>query len=161
MLQRSAGAVGALDVGYNQSVEEVLAAKPKVLLLLGADAGRVTRENVPKDCTVIYLGHHGDAGATIADIVLPGSAYTEKRATYVNAEGRSQQTLPAVSPPGMAREDWKIVRAISEINTYPLPYDTIDELRDRIERIAPHLTNYGRRERSSFEEVNSVISTRL
>lgn len=55
-------------------------------------------------------GHHGDAGASIADVVLPGAAYTEKRATYVNAEGRAQQTLVAVTPPGKAREDWKIIR---------------------------------------------------
>lgn len=55
-------------------------------------------------------GHHGDLGASVADIVLPGAAYTEKRATYVNAEGRAQQTLPAVTPPGKAREDWKIIR---------------------------------------------------
>lgn len=62
-----------------------------------------------------YLGHHGDAGAAIADIVLPGAAYTEKQATYVNTEGRAQQTLMAVQPPGMARSDWKIIRAISEV----------------------------------------------
>lgn len=63
-----------------------------------------------------YLGHHGDAGAAIADIVLPGAAYTEKQATYVNTEGRAQQTLMAVQPPGMARSDWKIIRAISEVH---------------------------------------------
>lgn len=61
------------------------------------------------------IGHHGDAGAAIADAVLPGAAYTEKQATYVNAEGRAQQTLVAVSPPGLAREDWKILRALSEV----------------------------------------------
>lgn len=64
---------------------------------------------------ILYLGHHGDAGAAIADIVLPGAAYTEKQATYVNTEGRAQQTLMAVQPPGMARSDWKIIRAISEV----------------------------------------------
>lgn len=61
------------------------------------------------------IGHHGDAGAAIADAVLPGAAYTEKQGTYVNAEGRAQQTLVAVSPPGLAREDWKIIRALSEV----------------------------------------------
>lgn len=70
---------------------------------------------MPKDCFVVYIGHHGDAGATIADAVLPGAAYTEKQATYVNTEGRSQQTLCAVNPPGLAREDWKIIRALSEV----------------------------------------------
>lgn len=116
----------------------------------------MTRENIPKDCTVIYLGHHGDTGATIADIVLPGAAYTEKQGTYVNAEGRAQQTLPAVTAPGMAREDWKIVRAVSEVIGYPLPYDTLDEVRERIEKIGPHLTNYGKREGSSLQQLNSV-----
>jgi len=65
-----------------------------------------------------HIGHHGDAGAAIADIVLPGAAYTEKQATYVNTEGRAQQTLMAVQPPGMARSDWKIIRAISEVRFY-------------------------------------------
>jgi NADH dehydrogenase (ubiquinone) Fe-S protein 1 len=64
----------------------------------------------------IKLGHHGDKGAEIADAVLPGAAYTEKQATYVNTEGRAQQTTSAVNPPGMAREDWKIIRALSEVH---------------------------------------------
>lgn len=59
------------------------------------------------------LGHHGDKGAEMADIVLPGAAYTEKQGTYVNAEGRAQQTFVAVTPPGKAREDWKILRYFS------------------------------------------------
>ena len=61
------------------------------------------------------LGHHGDRGVYLADAILPGAAYTEKNATYVNTEGRSQQTRVAVTPPGMAREDWKIIRALSEV----------------------------------------------
>lgn len=60
-------------------------------------------------------GHHGDKGAMMADVILPGAAYTEKNATYVNTEGRAQQTQLAVTPPGMAREDWKIIRALSEV----------------------------------------------
>ena len=66
----------------------------------------------------LSAGHHGDAGAAGADIVLPGAAYTEKQATYVNTEGRAQQTLTAVTPPGLAREDWKIVRALSEVRRW-------------------------------------------
>lgn len=61
-------------------------------------------------------GHHGDVGAPMADIILPGAAYTEKCSTYVNTEGRAQQTKVAVTSPGMAREDWRIIRAISEVN---------------------------------------------
>jgi hypothetical protein len=63
----------------------------------------------------LLKGHHGDASAEFADVVLPGAAYTEKQATYVNMEGRAQQTVPALTPPGMARVDWKIIRAISEV----------------------------------------------
>lgn len=63
----------------------------------------------------LFTGHHGDVGAPIADVILPGAAYTEKSATYVNTEGRAQQTKVAVTPPGLAREDWKIIRALSEV----------------------------------------------
>lgn len=63
----------------------------------------------------MYIGHHGDVGAPMADVILPGAAYTEKAATYVNTEGRAQQTRVAVTPPGMAREDWRIIRAVSEV----------------------------------------------
>lgn len=91
----------------------------------------------------LFPGHHGDHGASIADAVLPGAAYTEKQATYVNTEGRAQQTLVAVSPPGRAREDWKIIRALSEIVGRKLPYDNLNEIRDRLEQVAPHLTRYG------------------
>lgn len=62
-----------------------------------------------------HAGHHGDVGAPIADVILPGAAYTEKSATYVNTEGRAQKTQVAVTPPGLAREDWKILRALSEV----------------------------------------------
>ena len=70
---------------------------------------------------LIYLivqGHHGDKGAEIADLILPGAAYTEKQGTYVNMEGRAQQTIAALTPPGMARVDWKIIRAISEVSSF-------------------------------------------
>ncbi|EDW62374.2 uncharacterized protein Dvir_GJ16774 [Drosophila virilis] len=143
VLHNSAAQVGAFDVGYQPGVQRALQSQPKVLFLLNADAGKITREQLPKDCFVVYIGSHGDNGASIADAVLPGAAYTEKQATYVNTEGRSQQTHPGVSPPGMAREDWKILRALSEVVGTPLPYDTLDELRSRLENIAPHLTRYG------------------
>lgn len=156
-MQKTAGAVGALDVGVTQSVDDVIASKPKVLFLLGADDNQITRDKLPSDTVIIYQGHHGDAGATIADIVLPGSAYTEKQATYLNAEGRAQQTLAAVTAPGLAREDWKIIRAISEVVGHPLPYDTIDDLRAHLEGIAPHLTNYGRREGTPLEQLPAAV----
>jgi NADH-quinone oxidoreductase subunit G len=81
---------------------------------------------------VIYQGHHGDAGAHRADVILPGAAYTEKTATYVNTEGRVQRTTLAAFPPGEAREDWAIIRALSEALGQRLPYDNINQLDRRL-----------------------------
>lgn len=157
-MQRNASSVGALDIGITNSVDDVIASKPKVLFLLGADDNKITRDKLPSDCVVIYQGHHGDAGATIADIVLPGAAYTEKQGTYLNTEGRAQQTLAAVTAPGLAREDWKILRAVSEVVGHPLPYDTLDDIRGRLEQIAPHLTNYGKREGTPLVSLPASVS---
>ena len=110
----------------------------------------VTRDDLPKDCFVIYQGHHGDKGAEIADLILPGAAYTEKQATYVNMEGRAQQTIAALTPVGMARVDWKIIRAISEVLGETLPYDTIQEIRKRLNQVSPNLTRYGLVEEANF-----------
>ena len=150
VLHRVASQVAALDLDYKPGVAEVREAKPKVLWLLGADAGAITREDLPKDCFVIYQGHHGDQGAAIADCVLPGAAYTEKQGTYVNMEGRAQQTFPALAPPGEARVDWKIIRVISEVLDEKLPYDKISELRARMAEVAPNLVRYGSVEHANF-----------
>ncbi|CAH0694711.1 unnamed protein product [Spodoptera exigua] len=150
VLQRTASQVAALDIGYRPGVGPVLQDGPKVVYLLGADSGVVSRDQLPKDAVVIYQGHHGDVGAAMADIVLPGAAYTEKRATYVNAEGRAQQTLAAVTPPGKARDDWKIIRALSEIIGERLPYDNLDEVRDRLSQISPALVTYGNVEDNNY-----------
>ena len=115
-----------------------------------ADAGAITREDLPEDCFVIYQGHHGDEGAAIADCVLPGAAYTEKQGTYVNMEGRAQQTFPALAPPGEARVDWKIIRVISEVLDEKLPYDKINELRARMAEVSPNLVRYGSVEHANF-----------
>jgi len=95
-------------------------------------------------------GHHGDRGAAEADVVLPGAAYTEKQATYVNTEGRAQQTTVAVTPPGAGREDWKIIRALSEILGEKLPYDNLHEIRKRMGEIAPNLIRYGDAEEANY-----------
>jgi len=150
VLHRVASQVAALDLGYKPGVDAVREAKPKVLWLLGADAGAVSREELPSDCFVIYQGHHGDAGAAMADCVLPGAAYTEKQGTYVNMEGRAQQTFPALSPPGEARVDWKIIRVISEVLDEKLPYDKISELRARMGEVAPNLVRYGNLEQANY-----------
>ncbi|XP_035249481.1 NADH-ubiquinone oxidoreductase 75 kDa subunit, mitochondrial-like isoform X2 [Anguilla anguilla] len=150
VLHRAASQVAALDLGYRPGVDTVRGNPPKVLFLLGADAGCVARQDLPKDSLVIYQGHHGDTGAIMADIILPGAAYTEKCGTYVNTEGRAQQTRVAVTAPDMAREDWKIIRAISELAGVTLPYDTVDEVRDRMAEVSPNLVRYDDVEEASF-----------
>ncbi|XP_076361092.1 NADH dehydrogenase (ubiquinone) 75 kDa subunit [Tachypleus tridentatus] len=150
VLHRVANQVAALDVGYKAGVNYIREHPPKVLYLLDADEGAVTKDDLPDDCFIIYQGHHGDAGAEIADVILPGAAYTEKQATYVNMEGRAQQTMVAVTPPGMAREDWKIIRALSEIMGQKLHYDSLEEIRQRLEEIAPHLTKFGNVEEANY-----------
>ncbi|CAG9773892.1 unnamed protein product [Ceutorhynchus assimilis] len=150
VLHKVASQVAALDIGYNPGVDKIRENNPKVLLLLGADEGAIEKADLCDNTFVVYLGHHGDHGATIADAILPGAAYTEKQATYVNTEGRAQQTLVAVTPPGRAREDWKVIRALSEIVGAKLPYDNLNEIRDRLDEVAPHLTKYGEAENANF-----------
>ncbi|XP_012252875.2 NADH-ubiquinone oxidoreductase 75 kDa subunit, mitochondrial [Athalia rosae] len=149
VLHTNASQVAALDLGYGSSLAEVKDQKPEVLFLLGADDSNLKREDFP-NTVIIYLGSHGDQGASIADIVLPGAAYTEKKASYVNTEGRAQETLTAVTPPGMARPDWKIIRALSEFIGARLPYDDIYAVRNRLEQVAPHLVRYGDIEPANF-----------
>ncbi|XP_076008606.1 NADH-ubiquinone oxidoreductase 75 kDa subunit, mitochondrial isoform X2 [Genypterus blacodes] len=157
VLHRVASQVAALDLGYKAGVDAIRKNPPKVLFLLGADAGCITRADLPKDCLIIYQGHHGDVGAPMADIILPGAAYTEKNGTYVNTEGRSQHTRVAVTPPGMAREDWKIIRAISELAGVPLPYDSVDEVRSRLAEISPNLVRYDDVEEANyFKQANEL-----
>ncbi len=86
---------------------------------------------------MIYQGHHGEAAAARADVILPGAAYTEKDATWVNTEGRVQLGRLAVFPPGEAREDWKILRAASALLGKPLPYDTLEGVRARLVQVSP------------------------
>uniref|UniRef100_A0A2K5MS71 NADH-ubiquinone oxidoreductase 75 kDa subunit, mitochondrial n=1 Tax=Cercocebus atys TaxID=9531 RepID=A0A2K5MS71_CERAT len=157
ILHRIASQVAALDLGYKPGVEAIRKNPPKVLFLLGADGGCITRQDLPKDCFIIYQGHHGDVGAPIADVILPGAAYTEKSATYVNTEGRAQQTKVAVTPPGLAREDWKIIRALSEIAGITLPYDTLDQVRNRLEEVSPNLVRYDDIEGANyFQQANEL-----
>lgn len=106
---------------------------------------------IPENAFVVYQGSHGDVGAQFADVCLPGSAYTEKATTWVNTEGRTQLGRTAVGPPGAAREDWKIIRALSEVVGQPLPYDDVLQLRDRMWDISPTLVRYDEVEPVSVE----------
>ncbi|MCE3230468.1 MAG: dehydrogenase [Alphaproteobacteria bacterium] len=142
-LHTAAARVGGLDLGFvpqkgGFDTAEILAAahngRLKALYLLGADELPMAELG---ETFVIYQGHHGDAGAHRADVILPGAAYTEKNATYVNTEGRPQRTFQAVQPPGNAKEDWRIIRALSGSLGRPLPYDTLEAVRERLMAVNP------------------------
>jgi NADH-quinone oxidoreductase subunit G len=138
VLHTAAARVGGLDLGLvpgagGRDVAGILAGCEKremeAVYLLAADEIDMTKLG---KAFVIYQGHHGDAGAHRADVILPGAAYTEKPGTYVNTEGRVQLGFRAAYPPGDAREDWAILRALSERLGKPLPYDTIEQVRSRL-----------------------------
>ncbi len=138
VLHTAAARVGGLDLGLVpgeavRDVEGILSGCEKgevqAVYLLAADEIDTTRLG---KAFVIYQGHHGDAGAHRADVILPGAAYTEKPGTYVNTEGRVQLAFRAVFPPGQAREDWTILRALSERLGKALPYDTLNDVRARL-----------------------------
>lgn len=154
VLQRAASRAGAFEVGFVTPSAEVAETAPKFIWLLGAD--EINEADIPKDAFVVYQGHHGDKGAQIADVVLPGAAYTEKNATYVNTEGRVQLTRAATSLPGAARTDWKIIRAVSEFLGAPLPYDDVAALRDRMVEISPALAAYDVVEPVSLQQLSKV-----
>jgi len=146
VLHHAAGRVGALDLGFvpgegGRDIEQIFEGCKsndiKLVYLLGADEFDVA---LLGKAFVIYQGHHGDDGAHRADVVLPGAAYTEKDATYVNTEGRVQRTKRAVFPPGEAQEDWAVIRALSDALKQSLPYKTLAELRARMEKQAPYFT---------------------
>jgi len=132
---QSAAKAAALDINFQPGVNATIGQPGynKVLYLLGAD--EIKSSDVAQDSFVIYQGHHGDAGANYADVILPGAAYTEKSGTYVNTEGRVQRTRAAVNAPGNAREDWKIIRALSEVLGFTLPYDSAYDIRQRLQEV--------------------------
>jgi NADH-quinone oxidoreductase subunit G len=136
VLHTAASRVAGLDLGFVPEAESVDPGAMEAVYLLGADELDMARLG---KAFVVYQGSHGDAGASRADVVLPGSAYTEKSATYVNLEGRAQLTQRAAFPPGDAKEDWAIVRALSGHLPERLPYDTLSALRAAMYKVAPQL----------------------
>jgi NADH-quinone oxidoreductase subunit G len=156
VLHTVASRVGGLDLGFVPGVggrdvasivEGCESGTLGALYLLGADEIDMGRLG---HAFVIYQGHHGDRGARRADVVLPGAAYTEKDATYVNTEGRVQHANRAVFPPGDAREDWRILRALSGVLGKPLPYDSLAALRARMTQANPVFAHPDTVERASW-----------
>ena len=138
VLHTAASRVAALDMSFvpkdrsrylDNILDDVENGIIEIVYLLAADEIDMSRLG---KAFVIYQGHHGDAGAHRADVILPGAAYTEKDGLYVNTEGRPQYAVRAVFPPGEAREDWKILRALSDAVGAVLEFDTAEELRHQL-----------------------------
>jgi NADH-quinone oxidoreductase subunit G len=142
VLHMAAARMGGLMLGYAQKggLADLVAAKPKLLFSLGADEVDYAKF---ADSTVVYIGHHGDKAAHVADVILPGSAYTEKAGTYVNTEGRVQFAEKAVFAPGDAREDWTILRALADALGVTVGFDSFEELRAAMVAEVPALGQEG------------------
>jgi NADH dehydrogenase (ubiquinone) Fe-S protein 1 len=153
-----AAQAAALDLGLVSSPETI--ASSKFLYLMGSDD--ISLEKVPEDAFVVYQGHHGDRSVYRANIILPSSAFSEKEGTYENTEGCSQLTVPAVPTVGDSRDDWKIIRALSEVSGVCLPYDNLEGVRARIEMVAPNLVCVDEREGSTVSfEVKPKVTQKL
>jgi NADH-quinone oxidoreductase subunit G len=140
VLHTAAARVGALDVGFvpgaggRNAAQMAAPGALDLLFLLGAD-----EIDIAPGAFVVYIGTHGDAGAHRADVILPGAAYPEKSGIYVNTEGRVQMAGRASFPPGDAREDWAILRALSDVLGRKLAYDSLAQLRQALFKAHPHL----------------------
>jgi NADH-quinone oxidoreductase subunit G len=157
ILHQAAGRVGGLDLGFvpganGINARQMLGGGVAALWLLGTD--EIDTRTIPPGTFVIYQGHHGDAGAARADVILPGAAYTEKDGTYVNTEGRAQRGCLAIKPPGEAREDWRIIRAISADLDHALPYESISELRTQMAALYPVFAQIGEVKRLAGTDVS-------
>jgi NADH-quinone oxidoreductase subunit G len=159
VLQDTASRAGALDIGFAAGAGGLTLAQMTtfgtldVLFLLGADDIKV-----PDATFVVYIGTHGDRGAHRADVILPGAAYTEKSGIYVNTEGRAQIASRAAFPPGEAREDWAIIRALSDVLGKKLPYDSLQALRQAIFKAVPHLMRIDQIEAGKSEDIKALAA---
>jgi NADH-quinone oxidoreductase subunit G len=159
VLHSAASRVGALDIGFTPGEGGLNAAEMTtfgtldVLFSLGADEIKV-----PDGTFVVYIGTHGDRGAHRADVILPGAAYTEKSGIYVNTEGRVQMANRAAFPPGDAREDWAIIRALSDVLGKKLPYDSLSALRQAIFKATPHLMRIDRIETGHADAIGTLAA---
>jgi len=155
VLHHAAARVGGLDLGFvpekGVGAKDIVE-KAQVLFLLGADEGDLA----DKSGFTIYIGSHGDKGAHGADVILPGGAYTEKSGIYVNTEGRVQMGNRATFPPGEAREDWAILRALAPLLGIKLPFDSLSQLRAKLFADYPHLAAIDQVEAGQAKDVVSL-----
>ena len=157
VLHSAASRVGGLDIGFVPGAGGLNAAQMAtfgtldVLFLLGAD-----EVDIADGTFVVYVGSHGDKGAHRADVILPGAAYTEKSGIYVNTEGRVQMANRAAFPPGDAREEWAIIRALSDVLGQTLGYDSQGALRKTMFAAHPHLADIGQRQHANSADIESL-----
>jgi NADH-quinone oxidoreductase subunit G len=157
VLQTAASRVGALDLGFTPGpggLDAQAMAKAGALDLifnLGAD-----ELDIAPGAFVVYIGSHGDLGAHRADVILPGAAYTEKPGLYINTEGRVQASARATFPPGEAREDWSILRALSGALGSPLPFDSLAQLRKALFERVPHTARLDQIERGDAAQIGAL-----
>ena len=149
VLHTAASRVGGMEIGFTSDEGMAGLADAEVVYALGVD-----EIDIPDGPFVVYQGHHGDRGAHRADVILPSAAWTEQSGLYVNTEGRPQIANRAASPPGEAREDWAIVRALSERLGEPLPFDTIEQVRKAIFEAVPNLARIGAVEPAVWQAVD-------
>jgi NADH-quinone oxidoreductase subunit G len=158
VLHTAAARAGGLDIGFvpgegGLNTAAMAGGGVDVLFLLGAD-----EIDVDPRAFVIYIGTHGDRGARRADVILPGAAYTEKSGIYVNTEGRVQMAERAAFPPGEAREDWAVLRALSAVLGQKLPYDSLAQLRAALFRDFPHLQRIGEVAPTNADDVRELAA---
>lgn len=158
VLHTAAARVGGLELGFVPAeggrdtaaiLDGAASGDVEVVYLLGAD--EIDTSKLDK-AFVIYQGHNGDAGAQAADVILPGSAYTEKDGSYVNTEGRLQYGSKAVFAPGDAKEDWTILRALSEVIGKTLPFNSLTSLRAEMAKVSPTFANLDEIQSASWED---------
>ena len=160
VLHTAAARVGGLDIGFvpgdgGKDISAMLG-DTDVLFLLGADEIDMAKVG---SGFAIYIGTHGDAGAHRADVILPASAYTEKSGTYVNTEGRVQMTGRAAFAPGDAKEDWAILRALSDVLGHKLLFDSLGQLRTKLYSEFPHLARIDEIEAGDPDDVARIAGT--
>ncbi|ASP33017.1 NADH-quinone oxidoreductase subunit NuoG [Labrenzia sp. VG12] len=161
ILHTEASQVGALDLGFvpgeggKDTGAMLEPGAMDILFLLGVD-----EVEVPEGAFVVYQGTHGDRGAHRADVILPGAAYTEKSAIYVNTEGRVQMADRAAFPPGEAREDWAILRALSATLSQTLDFDSLSQLRGKLFEAVPHMASIDMIEAGSAADIEQLANAK-
>jgi NADH-quinone oxidoreductase subunit G len=157
VLHTAAARVGGLDLGFVPGEKGVDAATQvatmDVLFLLGADELNLAKKSTN---LLVYIGSHGDNGAQAADVILPGSTYTEKSGIWVNTEGRVQMGMRANFAPGEAKEDWAIIRALSDVLGKKLPFDSLQQLRGKLYGQFPHFAEVDDIRPGSWDEIVAV-----